>query len=135
MNYEDIIDLPHHVSKVHIPMSMSERAAQFSPFAALTGYESAIRETARLTEEKTILDNSELILINNLIFEAIEEKKEIKLTYFVNDEKKKEGGRYEEVIGFIRKLDDYEGKLLMSDGSFIPFEDIVKAEIIKKHPE
>lgn len=134
MSYEDIIDLPHHVSKVHTPMSMTERAAQFSPFAALTGYDSAIRETARLTDEKAVLDNSELILINSLILDAFENTREISIVYFVKDERKKNGGRYEDITGFIRKIDDYEGRLIMSDGTLIPLEDIVKAEIKKKTP-
>lgn len=135
MSYEDIINLPHHVSKVHTPMSMTERAAQFSPFAALTGYEAAIMETARLTDRKAVLDNSELIHINNLILEALENRSEIDIVYFVEDDKKKEGGSYQDITGIIRKIDDYEGRLIMDNGCLIPLEDIVKAEIKKRHPE
>lgn len=134
MSYEDIINLPHHVSKVHTPMSMTERAAQFSPFAALTGYDSAIRETARLTDEKSMLDNSELLIINSIILQALENKREITIVYFVKDELKKEGGSYNTVTGFIKKLDDYKGCLVMEGGTIIPLEDIVKANLKTKTP-
>lgn len=135
MSYEDIINLPHHVSSVHPQMSMLERAAQFSPFAALTGYDSAIKETARLTDVKAMLDNTELLIINSTIEEALESKKEVSLTFFVKDERKAEGGRYEVVSGYIKKIDSYEGKLILENYTDIPLEDIIRAEIKEKHPE
>ena len=89
--YDDIIDLPHHVSETHPPMSRADRAAQFSPFAALTGYDAAVRETARVTERRIELDEGVKAELNarlNCILEHLSEHPQVSLTYFVQDERK-----------------------------------------------
>ena len=135
MSYDDIINLPHHISKVHRQMTMSERAAQFAPFAALTGYDAAIKESARVTDKRSFLDEEELYQINRTVIEALNNKAFITLTYFIKDERKKEGGRFEEVSGFIKKIDNEFNTLIINNLS-IPLEDITKAYIDKKrHPE
>lgn len=105
MKYDDIINLPHHVSKKHLPMSVADRAAQFSPFAALTGYEDAIAETARQTTEKIPLSETEEELLNrrmNYLKEHISEHPKIKITYFKAD-KLKAGGAYLTKTGILKK--------------------------------
>lgn len=119
--YDDIINLPHPTSKVHPRLSMYQRAAQFAPFAALTGHDSAIKETARLTgdkaelseQEKSILDAKMRILIDN-----IKEHPYIKVTHFVRDIKKK-GGEYKTVDGFIKKWDDLSQTMTLDCGTEI----------------
>lgn len=130
-SYDDIMNVPHHVSSVHPPMSRQERAAQFSPFAALTGYESAIRETARLTEQKLELEENELeILDRNLrkIREHISEHPKVWVTYFKPDDRKK-GGAYITVKSRIKKIDLYKKYILLEEGSLIPFGDIYKINL------
>ena len=111
--YDDIIHLPHHVSSVHPPMSLHDRAAQFSPFAALSGFEGEIRETERLTEGKIELDE--------------EEAARVSLTWFLPDERKN-GGSYERAAGRVKKLDPVQGLLVFTDGRKIPLEQIVWIE-------
>ena len=92
--YDDIIDLPHHVSKVHPQMSIWDRSAQFAPFAALTGHDAAIKETARLTDERLELSDEVIMKLNdqlNMIRDNIGTEQEISITYFVPDEKKSGG--------------------------------------------
>lgn len=116
-NYDDIINLPHYVSKKRPPMPISERAAQFSPFSALTGYEEAVKETARLTKQDIELDESQKRELNeklNLVLEKIEECPEIKITYFAKDEKKT-GGTYIQTTGHVSKIDLYEKLVWMED--------------------
>lgn len=128
--YNDIINLPHHVSATRPRMSMSDRAAQFSPFAALTGYDAAIKETGRLTDrrielsedERVVLDRKQQILINKL-----SAKPEISVTYFVPD-KRKDGGSYTTVTGKVKKVDDYLRLLILQNGTRIPLDDIVDLE-------
>jgi hypothetical protein len=120
-NYDDIINLPHHTSKVHKRMSMHSRAAQFAPFAALTGHNDAINETARLTEtfsepsdaEKASLDRKIGYLKNTLY-----ERAAVSITYFVPD-KRKAGGLYKKTIGAIKSIDSHEGIITMVDGTRI----------------
>lgn len=126
--YEDIIHLPHHVSDHHPQMPRADRAAQFSPFAALTGYDAVIRETARLTDPKMELEERELEELNESlrrILERIPERPEIELTYFQPDEHK-EGGAYRTLAGRVRKMDAYEQYIQMEDGTRIRFTDLVK---------
>lgn len=128
--YDDIIHLPHHVSKTHPQMPVSDRAAQFAPFAALTGHDAAIRETARLTEEKAELDeNAKMIIDEKLRFvqETLPAKPEITVTYFQPDEKKA-GGKYMTASGNVKKIDMYKGLIIMTDGLKIPFDDIYEVE-------
>lgn len=128
--YDDIINLPHHVSKNRPHMSMIDRAAQFSPFAALTGYEDAVRETERLTEQKISLNETEINLLNdklNFIQENIKSQPTVSITFFVPDSRKN-GGSYSTVIGTVKRLDTYEKTVIMTDGNVIPVEDILKIE-------
>ena len=116
--YSDIINLPHHVSATRPHMTIIDRAAQFSPFAALTGYEAAIEETGRVTESFAELDENRKERINEKlqwIKEHLKEETKISVIYFQPDEKK-EGGRYVEVTGAIKKIDEFERCILMMDG-------------------
>ena len=128
--YDDIIDLPRHISKKRPQMSMIDRAAQFSPFAALTGYEAAIQETARLTEEQSFLDEdskAELDRRLRVLTEQHIDKPEVDTTYFQPDEKK-EGGAYVTASGRIKKVDDVERTVCLMDGRKILIEQIVNVE-------
>ena len=129
--YNDIINLPHHVSTVHTPMSLHDRAAQFLPFAALTGYDDAIKETGRLTTERISLSESEIERLNERLHILSEEQHnhlKISVTYFVPDERKK-GGAYETVEGCVKRIDEYRGVLVMTDGLQIFMEDIIELHI------
>ena len=128
--YDDIIDLPHHVSATRPRMSMIDRAAQFSPFAALTGYDAAIKETGRLTDERielseesrAVLDRKQQLLLDNLA-----DHPDVSVTYFLPD-KRKAGGAYVTVTGRVKKVDDYQRLLLLSDGTKIPLDEILDME-------
>ncbi len=125
-DYKDLIHRPRHVSSTRKPMSMEDRAAQFSPFAALTGYETAVRETARLTETKTELTEDEKQLLNEkllMIMEHGERRPWVTLTYFVEDEKK-QGGSYASVSGRVKSIDEYSRSVRMEDGHIISVEQI-----------
>lgn len=125
--YEDIINLPHHVSERHARMSMLDRAAQFSPFAALTGYDAAIEETARLTDTKIELDESEKAVLNQRLCEALECGEPVRITYFLPDERKV-GGAYVCITGKVKKLDTLTGSIVTENGTSIMLEDIVGLE-------
>lgn len=130
--YDDIIHLTHHVSKEHPQMSMSNRAAQFRPFSALSGYGEAIKETARLTEWKKELDTDAIeILDRKLIWlkENISSKPEIILTYYIDDELKY-GGQYITLNAKVIKIDDYENCISLDSGLKIDVTDIFSIEII-----
>lgn len=122
--YEDIVGLPHHVSSTHIPMPMIKRAAQFAPFAALTGYDDAVAETARLTDNRVDLTEDAVNELNRRIYEASASGREIRIVYFVPDNRKA-GGSYMETVGKIRKIEF--GEIILEDGSRIRTEDIVDA--------
>lgn len=116
--YEDIINLPHHVSKTRPQMSMLERAAQFSPFAALNGYDDAVKETGRLTDERIELGDEERDLLDRkqqYLQEIIADRPEITVTFFVPDEKKP-GGSYTAITGNLKRVDLYERLLVLTDG-------------------
>ena len=128
--YDDIISLPHPVSKTHPPMPRAERAAQFSSFAALTGYEEIVAESARLTETRAELDRDALEALDGALralAAEIETRPEAELRYFVPDEKKA-GGRYETLRGRVKKIDEQASLLLLEDGKKIPLGDIVSIE-------
>ena len=128
--YEDIINLPHHVSKTRPQMSMLDRAAQFSPFAALTGYDAAIKETGRLTDEKIELDEdtkAALDMKQAYLIEMIDEQPEITIIYFLPDARKV-GGAYVTVTGNLKRFDEYERLLILTDGKKIPMDDIADIE-------
>lgn len=128
--YEDIISLPHHVSTKRPPMSMQDRAAQFSPFAALTGYEDAIQETGRQTEGKIEVDEEALSSLNmkfQFLIDRMEDMPEVTLTYFKPDERKA-GGVYVVVTGSVKKIDDFGRLIVMRNGTKIPMDDILSIE-------
>lgn len=125
-NYDDIIDLPHYVSQKRPRMSMHDRAAQFSPFAALTGYEEAVEETARLTDSRLIPDeekSAELDRTIRIILDSIGSRPEITVLYFVPDQRKN-GGKYEKYTGFLRAFSDYDRVFIFEDGKKIAVNDI-----------
>lgn len=128
--YQEILDLPHHVSKTRPQMPMSDRAAQFAPFAALTGYDSAIRETGRLTDEKIELDEEALTALDmryQLLIDALDDQPEITITFFQADERK-DGGAYLTATGTVRKIDAFERLITMHDGAKIPMDDVLSIE-------
>ena len=121
--YDDIIHLPHHISRKHPQMSAMDRAAQFSPFSALTGLGAQMDETARLTSERLELDEYAKESLNNTLHQMAESKGKVTVTYFVPDERK-EGGAYETKTAVMKKLDEYHGLLILDDETKIPIEDI-----------
>ena len=128
--YDDIINLPRHVSVTHPHMSAIDRAAQFSPFAALTGYDAAIKETARLTDEKIELDKytkDDLSARLQIMADRIKEYPEIAITYFQPDAKKN-GGAYVTSISTAKKIDEYERVVVMTDGTAIPIDEIISID-------
>lgn len=128
--YDDMIGMPRPVSENHLQMSRADRAAQFSPFAALTGYEDAIAETGRLTDERMeLLEDAGNFLDEKLrlIQERIGDLPEVSVTYFLPDERKA-GGAYITVRNRVKKMDSHEGVMIMQDGIRIPFRDIVEIE-------
>ena len=125
--YDDIIHLPHHVSQNHPQMPMLDRAAQFAPFAALTGYEAAVGETARLTAERRELDAQEAEELNrrlNNLAARLKECPEVTIEYFVPDERKS-GGRYVNKTGEVRIYDSGENALVFTDGVHIAVNDML----------
>ena len=129
-SYDDIINLPNPTSTKHPRMPLSDRATQFSPFAALTGHEAAIKETARRTDEKLMLRDEVIAEINvklNLIAETIGTQQRIRITYFVPDNKKA-GGAYISCSGCVKKIDEYEHTVVMEDKTVIPIEQISDIE-------
>ena len=124
--YEDIVDLPPHISKRHPQPSMMDRAARFAPFAAITGYEEMVLEEARVTEERIDLDDGAILLLNerlNMIQEFLDEKPEVTITYFEPD-KRKSGGAYVDITGTVKRIDEYEHLVLMNNGRKISIENI-----------
>ena len=130
--YADIINLPHHTSRTRPRMPAPARAAQFSPFAALTGYGAAVDETARLTDDRIVLDeNAKAILDGKLqiIAEHIGDLYDVTFTYFVPD-KKKSGGAYVTVRGNVKKIDSYSKSILLTDNTVIPIREIISLDVI-----
>ena len=128
--YDDIIHLPHHVSKTRPQMSMLDRAAQFSPFAALPGYEDAIQETGRLTDTKVEIGEEvreELDRKQQYLQDIIADRPEITITYFVPDERKA-GGSYTSHTGSLKRIDYYERVFVLTDGTKIPLDEIADIE-------
>lgn len=130
--YDDIINLPHHRSTERLPMSLHDRAAQFAPFAALSGHEEAIEETARLTDEAMVLDESEMEKINEKLQEIVQhlqEKWNVAITYFEPDAHKS-GGAYLTDVGTVKKIDVSEKVVIMDSGMKIAMDRIVGVEKI-----
>lgn len=129
-DYSDIIDHPHYVSKTRPQMSELERAAQFSPFAALTGYDAAISETGRLTDEKIELGEETKAVLDmkqQYLLDTISDQPEITVTYFIPDTKKS-GGAYVSVTGNLKRIYEYERLMLLTTGEKIPLDDIMDIE-------
>ena len=128
--YADIINQSRPISPKHPPMSMLNRAAQFSPFAALTGYDAAVKETARLTDEKIVLDEYAKSMLSDrlqIIAEHIDDLPEVTFKYFVPD-KKKSGGAYVGVTGMVKEIDEFERIVVLADGTKIPILEIYEIE-------
>ena len=124
--YDDMIGLPHPVSRTHPPMARGKRAAQFASFDALTGFGAAIHEAGRETEEKIELSEDEIDMVNArlaVIAQHIKEEPSVTVTYFLPDDKKA-GGRHVTVSGNVRKLDGVKRVIMMVDGTQIPIEDV-----------
>ena len=130
-DYADIVNLPHHQSDRRPHMTVYDRAAQFSPFAALSGHEDAIRETARLTTERAELSESRKEELNEQLIwlrEHPDARERVTVTYFCPDAKKA-GGAYVTVTGAVKKIDEYEKTLWMEDGTVIAMEELSAVEI------
>ena len=128
--YDDIINLPHHISSVHPPMPVADRAAQFMPFAALTGFGDAIEETGRLTDKRTELEEDAIEGLEEklrYLREHMKEHPEISVTYFQPDVRKA-GGAYVTATGRIKRIDLYEQAFVMEDGTWIPVKSVVGIE-------
>ena len=128
--YDDILSLPRPVSPTHPPMPLIDRAAQFAPFAALTGYEAAVLEAARLTETRPELDESRKEQLNaclQLLKTHSRERPQAEICYFKPDERKA-GGACVTVTGAVKKVDDFTRRVTMADGTVIPMEDIIRID-------
>ena len=128
--YDDIIHLPHHVSNKRPHMAVIDRAAQFSPFAALTGYDAAVKETARLTDERVELDEYMKDAISHklqIIEEGLEEQPKIAITYFQPDAKKN-GGEYITLISTVKKIDQFRRLVVMTDDAVIHIDEIISLD-------
>lgn len=134
--YDDIINLPRHISKKHPRMSLEARSAQFAPFAALTGYDEVINETARLTSERKEIDEELKMILNNklkIIQEKLATKPEITFKYFIPDIKK-DGGEYVTKKGNVIKIDKYKEIIILQDETEIYISEIIEitGDIFKK---
>ncbi|MCI6637108.1 MAG: YolD-like family protein [Lachnospiraceae bacterium] len=132
--YEDIVNLPHPVSHHHVPMPLLQRAAQFAPFAALTGYDEVIEETARQTDDRVTLSESEIVEIDRklqVLEEMMEQGKEplpeVSVTYFLPDQRK-EGGSYQNVKGRVEKIDLEHQRIVMHSGEMIYMGQIIRMD-------
>lgn len=128
--YDDIINLPHHVSATRPQMSMHDRAAQFSAFAALTGYDDRVAEAARLTDKRMELTEEEIKDLNlkiQILKENADTRPFLFIEYFIPD-KKKSGGSYISVTGNFRRIDEYAGNMILTSGDEIPLNDIYSIE-------
>lgn len=125
--YDDIINLPHPTSAKHPRMPIEDRAAQFSPFQALSGYGEAIQETARITGEKAELTEEEKAILDEKLRLLADTGGEALFTYFLADDRKS-GGAYVTAVGVLKKIDPLEGRIVLADGVQIPIEDILEVE-------
>lgn len=134
-NYDDIINLNRPISK-RPSSSMESRASQFAPFAALVGYDSEIKETARLTDKKIVLDESQKEILSNklnYLNERINDQNEVTITFFVKDSKKS-GGKYQQKTGIIKRIDLVNQKIKFMDNTIINMKDItnIKGEVFNE---
>lgn len=133
-NYDDIKHLSRPQYPDLPPMSIHDRAAQFSPFAALVGYEDAVEETARLTDSRREMEQDEINELNRQLQELAEklsERPKIRVTYFIRD-RKKEGGRYASKIGNARTIDQAENRIVFTDGESVPVKDMYSVVFIEE---
>ena len=133
-NYDDIINLPRPQYHDLPPMSIHDRAAQFSPFAALVGYDAAVEETARLTDSRREMEEDEINELNRQLSELTErlsERPKIRVTYFIRD-KKKEGGRYASKVGNARTIDQAQNRIVFTDGESVPVKDMYSVVFIEE---
>ena len=131
MKYDEIINLPHYEPKYHKRMSKSQRAAQFSPFSALTGYDEMVKETERLTKDKIIISDDEKNVINEKLNYLIQNKmldSYISITYFVKD-LKKDGGKYYKYNGKIKKIDNMNKEITLNTLEKVSIDDIINIEL------
>ncbi len=132
--YDDIIHLQHYQSSERPHMSLHDRAAQFAPFAALSGHEEAIEETARVTDAKMILDEDAIGKMNEALYaisKHLQEKWTVSITYFQPDTLK-DGGAYLTDVGTIKRIDDIEKIIIMDSGMKIGMEQVMQVEIMEK---
>ena len=136
-NYDDIIDMPHHVSKRHPPLDRDSYAAQFSPFAALTGYDGIVAESARATNSRIELDDEAKERISgklSFILSHPEGEKTVSITYFVPD-RKKEGGEYVTASGTVASFDELTRIIRMSDGTEVELDEVTDFRILRRKGE
>ena len=132
LKYSDIINLPHHVSTVRPHLSREQKAAQFAPFAALTGFDDDVKETARLTDKRIEIDDGlKEVLSNklNIINKNIKNKHLVKITYFVEDNKK-DGGKYIDITGVVKKINLFDNYVLLNDNIKVNIIDIIDIDIL-----
>ena len=135
MKYDDMLNLPYPFKSDRPRMSRVNRAAQFSPFAALTGYDDAVRETARLTETRPELDDEQKAAINEVLSELASrapERPEAEIVFFQPDERKA-GGRYTTKRGHVRRIDEVNREIFFADGERVAMETLVSAAICRKN--
>ena len=133
-NYDDIINISRPQYHDLPPMSIHDRAAQFSPFAALVGYDAAVEETARLTDSRREMEEDEINELNRQLSELnkmLSERPRIRVTYFIRD-RKKEGGRYASKIGNARTIDQAENRIIFTDGESVPVKDMYSVVFIEE---
>ena len=131
-NYDDIINMPHHVSKTRKPMSLQNRSAQFAPFSALTTYDDKIREVARETSKKIELDDGIKLMLNEklcLIKNDIKLRPKVTITYFVRDNRKENRGRYKTITGNAKIVDEVYKRIVLIDNTIIFFDNIIDIKI------
>ena len=129
--YDDIINLPHHISEKHPQMTLEARAAQFAPFAALTGYDDEVKETARLTNRRIELDDEAKSILDNkiqIILEQISQRPTVSITYFIPDTRKA-GGEYVTITGIIKKVDGYNQVIVLENRTEIPINEIIDIDM------
>lgn len=127
-NYDDIINLPHHISKKHPPMPLKNRAAQFAPFAALTGFDDAIEETGRVTDEKALISEDVENVLDSVLNSIEDKKTEISVEFFQED-LKKSGGIYKVYTGKLKRVDRTGRRLIFEDGTVIEADDVADISV------
>ena len=131
-NYNDIINMPHHVSKIRKPMSLQNRSAQFAPFSALTTYDEKVREVARETSKKIELDDGIKLMLNEklcLIKNDIKLRPKVTITYFVKDIRKENRGSYKTITGNVKVVDEVYKRIILVDNTRIFFDNIIDIKI------